>query len=278
MIPLAVDAAAWVQIAGTHLLLSSTRLRQTLATKLGERGFVIAYATIAATTASLVALAVAVVGDRGAAMPGIAGNALVRIAAGIVAFAGAAILSGGLLGYSASPMATLARRRRFGAAGPAGNESSAKPPRPLLRHPFFAGLALFAGAHVVMAATLASAAYFAGFAVLALAGIVLQDRKLERRHGSEYRDFYANRAPGVSSSGGGVPWRALFGAGAGAALLAVLHPLWAAHNGAWFMLLIVAGGSIAVARQLARPGRPVGAASSRDAAVGIADAAARRAA
>ncbi len=256
MMPFAIVVSAWVLFAGTHLLLSSTRLRQTLVARLGERGFVVAYAAIAAATASLVALAVALVGERGVAMPDIAGEAPVRAAAGVVAFIGAAVMSGGLLGYSASPMATLARRRR----APAATAPERKPRQPQLRHPFFTGLAVFAGAHILLAPTLAAAAYFAGFVVLSLAGIVAQDRKLERRHGSYYRDFYAGESP----AGRGVPWRALLGAGTGAALLGALHPLWAAYNGAGFMLLIVAGGSAAVALQLARSGRPVGAASGRD--------------
>lgn len=97
-----------------------------------------------------------------------------------VALLGAALAVAGLINYPRSPMAVLARWGGRAATG-------GKPPKPptaierIVRHPFFAGLAIFAAAHALMADTLAGMVYFAGFAVLALVGMPMQDRKLRRR-------------------------------------------------------------------------------------------------
>jgi len=44
-------------------------------------------------------------------------------------------------------------------------------------------------AHTLLAQTLAGAVYFAGFVVLAIAGIPLQDRKLRKRWKNTYAEF-----------------------------------------------------------------------------------------
>src|SRR6185369_17146427 len=61
----------------------------------------------------------------------------------------------------------------------------------ITRHPFFAGLALFNLAHILLATRLVSATLFAGIALLVIVGPWHQDRKLLGRLGRPYADYLA---------------------------------------------------------------------------------------
>lgn len=168
---------------------------------------------------------------------------------GFVAYSGAALAAAGLINYPRSPMAVLARRGRSGGGG----DRPLRPPTAIeriARHPFFAGLAIFAAAHALMANTLAGTVYFAGFVILAFVGMPMQDRKLRRRWQQTYRDFEARTsivplaAPLAQSTENGRtdPHKWLAPAVVSLLLPGLLHPVWAWGNGAGFAGFILAFG------------------------------------
>jgi uncharacterized membrane protein len=257
MRPAAYVFAAWLAFAGTHLSLSSTQLRALMSAKLGQEGFLVFYALIAAITMSALIATVAHVGGSGLPGPNLGAVRVPRWLLSAFAATGAAIATAGLVNYSHSPMTVLARTLR---SNPPNESTPLAPPAPierLTRHPFFVGLAILASAHVLLASTFAGSVYFLGFAVLALLGIPLQDRKLRARHGRAYQEFLEQttalplaqpqRTP-APASGSVIP--TILAACAGAALLWMMHPIWRIGHGATFAALVLVGGLLAVARQL----------------------------
>lgn len=258
MSPVLWVLVAWLLFGGTHLLLSSSPLRAAISNRLGANGFVVAYTTVAAVTLTLLIVTVARFGGDGSAGLNFAAEPAARWILSAISLAGAVLMVGGLIDYGHSPMAELARRRR------APDGAADKPLRPpaafarITRHPFFVGLALLMGAHALLAQTAAGALYFAGFSVLALIGIPLQDRKLLAQHGDIYRDYLrqSSLVPSTSARGptakGGRAWPVALGAIAGALVLALLHPLWRLGHGAPFATVVLVGGLFAVWMQLRR--------------------------
>jgi uncharacterized membrane protein len=126
------------------------------------------------------------------------------------------------------------------------------------RHPFFMGLALYAVAHALLAATLASAVHFAGYVLLATVGAALQDRKLVARHGDAYAEYVARtafvpfadawRGRPVFVPGEGLPLRLALAALIAALVLAA-HRWLSAYHGAPLPVLIALGGLYASARR-----------------------------
>src|SRR5262249_944089 len=69
---------------------------------------------------------------------------------------------------------------------------ASRPPRGLeriTRHPFFVGLALFAGAHALLATRLVGTILMGGAALLAIVGVRHQDAKLVRLRGPAFARF-----------------------------------------------------------------------------------------
>jgi uncharacterized membrane protein len=238
-------------------------VRNRLSQTLGERRFLLIYTLIAAVSLTLLALTIAQYGGEGLPGSGLATLPAARWGLGAVALIGAALAAAGLENYSCSPMAVLARRLR------APQEDKLKPLRApsgverITRHPFFVGMALLMGAHAPLASTLASAVYFAGFALLALIGIQMQDRKLRARHGNVYGDYldvssaipFAATRP-LPDGGTERVWPILLAMVAGAAVLAALHPIWRLGHGAMFAVVVTLGGLYAVAMQFRRSRQP----------------------
>jgi uncharacterized membrane protein len=178
---------------------------------------------------------------------------------GVLAFLGAVLAVAGLMNYPQSPMAVLARRlrqpvdaRRKPLPAPAAVER-------ITRHPFFAGIALLMGAHMLLASYLAGAVFFGGFALLALSGMPMQDRKLLARHNDVYGNYlketsampFAARQTTADPTPKAV-WPKLLASFLGALLIAALHPVWQIGNGATFAGLVTIGGLFAVAMQFWR--------------------------
>ena len=255
--------AAWLLFGGSHLLLSWPWLRASICNAIGERRFLVIYTLIAAVSLTLLAIAVAYYGGDGRRGFNLASAPVARWSLGAIAFFGAALATAGLVNYSHSPMAVLARRIR------APHEVKQKPLRALTavervtRHPFFVGIALLMGPHALLASTLASAVYFAGFTVLALIGIPMQDRKLRARHGSVYGTYldassavpFAAKHRSFDAAAKHL-WPILATAITVAALLAILHPIWRWGHGALFAVLVNIGGLYAVVKQI-RLSQPV---------------------
>ena len=255
MFPALITLTAWVAFCGSHLLLSSARMGGRLARQFGSRRFLLIHSAVSTLTLAFLIAVVVVYGDQGAPNPGRLDSSLLRGVLGFTAFLGAALAGLGLFNYPRSPMPVLARRH------PSGGDKH-RPLRPptaierITRHPFFTGLAIFAASHALLADTMAGAVCFAGFGVLALVGMPLQDRKLRRRWQQAYGDFQA-RTPIVPLT---APQLQITGTGHGSLrkwqvpvavsviLPGLLHPLWISGNGAalaGFILILGLGGILA---------------------------------
>jgi len=242
-----VVLCAWLVFGGTHLLLGLPPRRDHLARRFGEQAFVAMFSAVAALALALLAAAVAMFGGEGPAGPALGRPPLARALLAALAFLGLTLAITGLLNYFRSPMALFRTKLH----PPAGIER-------ITRHAFFMGLTLFAAAHALLASTLAICIYFAGFAVLATAGALLQDRKLLARHGAAYASYMATtsvvpfaalmqRRQSVTSEDRVLRRFAL--SGALALLLLAAHPLWSAFHGAPFAGVMAAGGIYAAARR-----------------------------
>src|SRR5262249_40987951 len=97
-----------------------------------------------------------------------------------IAVLGVVLMVAGSSTYVGSPYDLLSHRVR----PPRGVER-------ITRHPFFAGLTVFALAHALLATRLTGTVLFAGIALVSVAGAHHQDRKLLRRLGAPYGDYLA---------------------------------------------------------------------------------------
>ena len=238
---------AWLLFGGTHLILGLPPLRDYLARRLGDQPFVAMFSAIAAVTLGLIAAAVAMFGGEGPAGASLGRLPVARVLLATLSFLGLTLAIAGLMNYMRSPMALFRTKLH----PPIGIER-------ITRHAFFMGLTLFAAAHALLAPTLAICIYFAGFAVLATAGALLQDRKLLARHGAPYASYLAATSviPFVALlqrrqtiTGEDRLLRRFALSGAIALLLLAAHPLWSAFHGAPFAGVMAAGGIFASARR-----------------------------
>lgn len=238
MDPAITIALYWTLFGGTHLAFASGRTRAWLVGRLGDRGFELFFSVVAAVTLGLLVHAYA-----GLRFDGVAGLALAAVPAAraalyAVAFAGMTLAIAGVLAFPSSPMA------------PPG---VVRPPRGLARitrHAFFAGMALMAGAHALLATRLTGVVFFAGIFLLVTLGARLQDRKLLRRYGAPYADYLAATSgipfAAIAVGRQRLAWRELpLGLLAASVLLTAalrsVHASIFAAGGAWIMGVIVGG-------------------------------------
>jgi uncharacterized membrane protein len=238
MEPAITIALYWVLFGGTHLAFATGRTRAWLVRRLGDRGFELFFSLVAAATLGLLVHAFA-----GLRLDGVGGLALaaVPVARALlygVAFAGMTLAIAGVLAFPASPMA------------PPG---IVRPPRGLARvtrHAFFAGMALLASAHLLLATRLTGAVFFAGIFLLVTLGARLQDRKLLARHGAPYADYLATTSgipfAAIVAGRQRLVWRELpLGLLATSVVLTValrwVHASIFAAGGAWIMAVTIGG-------------------------------------
>jgi uncharacterized membrane protein len=165
--------ALWLAFAGSHLALSSTRIRPRLIARIGFQPFLGVYSLIA--LALFIPLVRIYFRHRHAGPvlwtslgpPGLAlalNHAL--MAAGLV------LVVAALLPGSAAPSAM--------SADPTAPVRARGITR-ITRHPLFAGLALFGAAHLLVNGALADVVFFGGFPVYAWIGSRHQDARLARQ-------------------------------------------------------------------------------------------------
>ncbi len=233
----------WVVFGGTHIGLAAGPIRGRLVARLGELGFIAFFYLVAATS-----FGVLVAYYAAHRFEGTAGLALASIPAlcatlMVVAVAGLALTAPALAMYPSLPAAL------FGP--PIG---AVRGIERITRHPFFAGLALFALAHALLATRLVGTVFFAGFALLSALGAWHQDIKLLARRGTPYADYLAATSAvpfaAVVSGRQRLVWRELpvaaLAVGFGIALaLRARHDAIFAHGGAWVIGVVVGGGFIA---------------------------------
>ena len=241
MTPAMVVTMLWVLFAGSHIGLAVLRAR--LVARLGEIGFTLVFYLVAAV--SFAALVTYYAAHRFAGAPGIGLGQMSGVRGLLIAVAvfGLALSIPGLTSYARLPSALFGQPVR----GVRGIER-------VTRHPFFAGTALFAGAHVLLATHLVGTVFFAGLLLLAVVGTWHQDRKLLARRGPAYASYLAatSAVPFAAILAGrqGLAWRELpLGAFAVGVALAVAARAWHdslfAAGGWWIVAVVVGGGTVA---------------------------------
>jgi uncharacterized membrane protein len=272
MEPAVVVAGLWMLFGGTHIAMGTDPVRSLLVERFGERRFTVIFSLLA--TASFAALVSYYAAHRFEGLQGLAlghigqgaGGSIIRWISWVGLIAAFALMFASLVSYPRSPYALLSR-------------NPIRPPRGidrLSRHGFFAGVALFALVHVLLATRLVGTVFAAGFGILALLGAWHQDRKLLARHGEPYADYLSatSTIPFAAILSGrqqlimsDLPVRTL-AAGAGLALvLRGLHDHMFAWGGLLFVMAVVGGGWIellqSVRRSRRQPAMPAHPPSSR---------------
>ena len=145
---------------------------------LAELGFTVVFYLVAATSFSWLITYYAAHRFDGAPGLGLADIPALRWPLIIAIVAGVALMVAALAVYPRLPSALFEQRMR----GPRGIER-------ISRHPFFAGTALFAIAHALLATHAVGTVFFSGFALLSVLGAWHQDQKLLARRGRAYADY-----------------------------------------------------------------------------------------
>ena len=164
---------AGVAFCGSHILLSSTRLRGSLRDQLGERGFLAIYSL----------------------------TSLVIFAWFVAAYSAAPTIAlwprqrwTSFVPVSVMPLATILLVAGYSTRNPTavGMERSARldDPAPgilcVTRHPIMWAIGLWAGSHLIANGDLSSVLFFGSLAALAFGGTVLIDRKKQLALGSNW--------------------------------------------------------------------------------------------
>jgi uncharacterized membrane protein len=256
-------ALYWLLFGGTHVGLATRRVRGALLAHLGEWGFIGTFSLVAALTFTTLVRYYADNQFVGAAGLAAGANPLARALAIGCIVSGVTLAVASLWTYPASPYALGNERVRE----PRGLER-------ITRHPFAVGMAMAAVAHALLATRLTGTVFFAGLALLALAGSVHQDRKLRAIRGAPYAHFMSvtSMLPfGAVLSGRQrivwreLPWTALSAALAAAYALRLVHASIFADGGVWVIAVTVGGAAVLALqswRHTARSARPARALSS----------------
>jgi uncharacterized membrane protein len=212
---------AGVAFCGSHILLSSTRLRGSLRDQLGERGFLAVY-----SLTSLVIFAWFVAAYSAAPTivlwPRQRWSALVPVS--VMPFAAILLVAG----YSTRNPTAVGMERSARADDPAPGLLR------VTRHPVLWAIGLWASSHVIANGDLSSLVFFGLLAALALGGTVLIDRKKQLALGSNWSRLaeVTSNLPFAALVAGrtGLRWRdiGLLRIAAGLLLYAVLylaHPI-----------------------------------------------------
>jgi uncharacterized membrane protein len=239
MDPVLAVAASFGLFAASHLGLAWPPLRARLVARLGPWGFVVAFSVVAWLSFGVAVATYAAHAQAGPAGPAWGRFALARaLLIGAVAL-GVVLMTGTFARYAASPYAMSGRNARE----PRGLER-------ITRHPFFVGVAIFAGAHALLATRLTGALFMGGLALFALAGARLQDRKLLALRGDSYAAWCAatSTLPFAAIAAGRqrfvaaeLPYGMLALGLALAFVLRAVHGSLFAHGGAYVILALVLG-------------------------------------
>jgi len=176
MEPAIIVALLWTLFGVFHIGLATLRIRGWLVSRLGEVGFSLAYSAVALATVSVVIVYYSQHRYDGAAGLALAAIPAVRSVLIALIVASVMMMVAAFATYNHSPYAILGKSKF---PEPRGLER-------VTRHPFFAGFVIFSIAHMLLATRLIGAAFVAGFGVIALVGMVHQDRKLAARYGEAF--------------------------------------------------------------------------------------------
>jgi uncharacterized membrane protein len=166
--------AAGIAFCGSHILLSSTRLRGALRDQLGENGYLVVYSLTALATFAWFVAAYA----RAPTIPIWAPRYWTAFVP-VLSMPLATILL--VAGYSTANPTAVGMERHAGADDPAPGILR------VTRHPVMWAIAIWALSHLIANSDLASLWFFGAIAALALGGTVLIDRKKRLALGSNWQ-------------------------------------------------------------------------------------------
>jgi uncharacterized membrane protein len=241
MNPVVMVTLLWVLFGGSHVALAALRPR--LVTRLGEMGFTLLFSIVASVSFTALVMYYAAHRFEGPAGFALGGSSAVRWTLMTVVVLGVALNAPALVSYPRMPMALFGQPIQ-----------SAYGIERITRHPFFAGAALFALAHMLLATRLVGTVFFAGLLTLAVVGAWHQDRKLLARRGTAYGDYLAatSTVPFVAIAGGRqrliwseLPVKALAVGALIALVLRYEHDVLFADGGIWIAATVVGGGTVA---------------------------------
>ena len=237
MEPALAMAALWGVFIATHIGFATRATRAHLVDRLGDWGFGLTYSAVAICVFGAI-----VHYYSGHSAGGLGGLAFAdapvarALLSGVIVL-GVALAAGSFATYLRSPYAMISRQP---IREPYGLER-------ITRHPFMAGVALMAVAHVLLARWLVGTLFASGLALLAIAGAYHQDRKLLARKGAPYAAYLraTSAVPFVAIVTGRqrLVWRELpfgvltLGVAIAAALRAV-HGSIFAGGGAWAIAVV----------------------------------------
>lgn len=167
----------WVAFAGTHLVLSSRRLRPVLVRRLGAQAFQGVYSLVVLVLFVMLLRAWWPERHTGPLLWSLVGVPGARTVAVALAFTGIALV--GLSFFQPSPVVPIP-----------GLSTAARGVMRITRHPLFVGLALWGLAHVLMNGWLSDVIFFGGFAVFPIVGGLHQDAR-RRAEDARLAPFYA---------------------------------------------------------------------------------------
>lgn len=242
MEPVVAVGALWLLFVGLHIGLATRRVRAAMVARLGEGGFTAFFSVTASV--SFAAVISYTAAHRFTGAPGLAfgGVPALRWALMGMSTAGVLLVAAGSAAYPGSPYDLFAL-----------NVRPARGVERITRHPFFAGVALFAVAHALLASRLVGTVSFAALALLAMVGAWHQDRKLLARAGRPYAEYLATTSAvpfaALVSGRQRIVWRELplgaLAAGLGIALaLRAVHDGILAHGGIWVILSVIGGAAV----------------------------------
>lgn len=232
----------WILFGGSHLFFSYSPVRNALTTTLGEEKFILFFTAISSISfALLVAYYASNRMDSNAITPFVSGPASTLIAIVFITF-GMILMSYCIVEYTKSPMAAFSKTVPV----PTGMAR-------ITRHPFLMGNVFLFGTHLLLAQSTADLLFFGGFVILAIAGMVHQDKKLLKKKGDDYKEFVYKTSS--------IPFFAIFlgrqkivlselnwlPIGLGLAVtfcLRYLHDSILADSGLWFILGMVGVGTV----------------------------------
>lgn len=176
----------WLAFGGTHTALSHPPLRDRLVTRLGDRGFLLAYSLVAFATFGPLAwiyfssrVSAAVPLPVLATVPGVwwLTMAMMFVAVNLI-----------VIGFSQpNPVSAL----MAGMGGPQAAGDAARGALRITRHPAFMGVALAGLAHLLVNPAPIDRAFFGGMTVYAVLGCAHQDWRRRRAGGDALARFFA---------------------------------------------------------------------------------------
>src|SRR5262249_50479393 len=240
--PAVITALLWTTFAGTHIGLTTERVRGALVARLGEGGFRALFSVVASVTFAAAVVYYAAHRTEGAPGPALAVVPALRWTLMAIVVLGIVLVTAGSTAYPGSPYDMFCRTVR----APRGIER-------ITRHPFFAGVALFSLAHALLATRLVGTVAFGGLALVAIVGIRHQDAKLLSRLGTPYADSLAQTSAvplvAVFAARQRPIWRELpLGAAVAGGVLALalrmVHDSIFARGGAWVILTVIGSAGV----------------------------------